>query len=101
MSKLRCGSKTRGPAVRLTRAKALSFSLAVGWVEGGQERHSMRRRFLGWIAPGLTVLAALAGCVSQPAHTNMDQSCDLLLRGGTIYDGGGGRSYIGDVAIRG
>jgi len=28
-------------------------------------------------------------------------SYDLILRGGTIYDGSGGKPYVGDVAIDG
>ncbi|HEX8573868.1 MAG TPA: D-aminoacylase [Allosphingosinicella sp.] len=43
-------------------------------------------------------LLALSSCASarepKPAF-------DTVLRGGTIYDGGGGAPYVGDVAIRG
>jgi N-acyl-D-amino-acid deacylase len=46
---------------------------------------------LGWIG---------GGCVARrSAQTNMEY--DLILRGGTIYDGSGGRAYVGDVAVRG
>ena len=36
----------------------------------------------------------LAACSQTPDH-------DLILRGGTIYDGSGGEPYVGDVAIDG
>ena len=40
------------------------------------------------------VICLVAGAApAQPA-------ADLVLRGGTIYDGGGGAPYVGDVAIR-
>jgi N-acyl-D-amino-acid deacylase len=35
-----------------------------------------------------------AAAVPRPAY-------DIVVRGGTIYDGGGGAPYVGDVAIRG
>ena len=46
----------------------------------------------------LAVLAVLAGSslAAQPAETY-----DLILRGGTIYDGSGGKPFTGDVAVRG
>lgn len=45
---------------------------------------------------GLTlwVLAVLVACAAP-------QEVDLVLRGGTIYDGSGGEPYVGDVAIVG
>jgi len=39
------------------------------------------------------LIVLLASCTS-PSH-------DVLLRGGTIYDGSGGEPFVGDVAIRG
>ncbi|MGK6320336.1 N-acyl-D-amino-acid deacylase family protein [Sphingomonas sp. DT-204] len=39
-------------------------------------------------------MAALAGCAPKPMF-------DVVVRGGTIYDGGGGSPYVGDVAIVG
>src|SRR3546814_16060773 len=42
----------------------------------------------------LLAAALLAGCAPQPAY-------DLLIRGGTIYDGSGAPPLVGDVAIRG
>ena len=44
---------------------------------------------------GLSVL--LASCAT-PA---IQPTADIMLRGGTIYDGGGGEPYVGDVVISG
>ena len=53
----------------------------------------MRGKYLGLI--GLSVLLASSASIAvQP-------SADILLRGGTIYDGNGGAPYVGDVVIRG
>ena len=41
-----------------------------------------------------TLLLTSAGSAASP-------SADIMLRGGTIYDGSGGAPYVGDVAIRG
>jgi N-acyl-D-amino-acid deacylase len=45
----------------------------------------------------------LAGCALAPAATPAPAPAapayDLLIRGGTIYDGSGGAPYVGDVAI--
>ena len=54
----------------------------------------MFRRHSAWCATAL--LAACATPSSQPAT-----SYDVVIRGGTIYDGGGGAPYVGDVAIEG
>ena len=44
------------------------------------------------------LLLALSSCAAardaRPAY-------DMVIRGGTIYDGGGGEPYVGDVAIKG
>jgi N-acyl-D-amino-acid deacylase len=45
----------------------------------------------------LTVLA-LAAIAAPAAAENL---YDVILRGGTIYDGSGGKPYVGDVALRG
>jgi N-acyl-D-amino-acid deacylase len=43
----------------------------------------------------LPVLAALAQAAGGP------RTYDLILRGGTIYDGSGGKPFVGDVAVNG
>jgi N-acyl-D-amino-acid deacylase len=49
---------------------------------------------------GLTLLALLS-LLAAPASGQAAEQYDLILRGGTIYDGGGGKPYTGDVALRG
>ncbi|HYD36638.1 MAG TPA: amidohydrolase family protein [Allosphingosinicella sp.] len=46
------------------------------------------------LAASLLILSSCATASPRPAY-------DTILRGGTIYDGGGGAPYVGDVAIRG
>ena len=46
--------------------------------------------------PAVLSLAALAACSFSPS-----ERYDVILRGGTIYDGSGGPPFVGDVAIRG
>lgn len=53
------------------------------------------RRTIG----SLSVAAALL-CVAGAA-AKADETVDVIIRGGTIYDGGEGRPFVGDVAIRG
>jgi N-acyl-D-amino-acid deacylase len=45
-------------------------------------------------AAATLVVASLAGCASAPEH-------DLIIRNGTIVDGSGAPSYVGDLAIDG
>src|SRR5262249_56792736 len=47
-------------------------------------------------APVAALLTALmlCGCAGEPAF-------DVVIRGGTLVDGGGGEPYTGDLAIRG
>jgi N-acyl-D-amino-acid deacylase len=45
----------------------------------------------------LCLLLALAG----PAYPAEPKTYDLILRGGTIYDGSGGKPFVGDVAVNG
>ena len=47
----------------------------------------------------LSTVAALL-CVAGAA-ARADEPVDILIRGGTIYDGGTGKPFVGDVAIRG
>ena len=57
----------------------------------------------------VSVLAMTSGCVTSPpaqvaAINTSRQSAtvyDMLIRGGTIYDGSGRTPYVGDVGIRG
>ena len=46
-------------------------------------------------------LAGASGCGGAATAQRADPpSYDVLIRGGTIYDGGGGAPYLGDIAIR-
>jgi N-acyl-D-amino-acid deacylase len=47
-------------------------------------------------ALGLCLLPAFAGLAGAAPRTY-----DLVLRGGTIYDGSGGKPFVGDVAVNG
>jgi N-acyl-D-amino-acid deacylase len=47
-----------------------------------------------WFTLGLSLL--VAACATAPA----EPAYDVVIRGGTIYDGSGGLPYIGDVGIR-
>lgn len=50
----------------------------------------------------LACLTALCLLLLHPAASPAaEQPYDLVLRGGTIYDGSGGKPYVGDVAVRG
>lgn len=53
------------------------------------------RRTIG----SLVLAAALLGVAGAAART--DTAVDVIIRGGTIYDGGAGKPFVGDVAIRG
>jgi N-acyl-D-amino-acid deacylase len=47
------------------------------------------------------VLAALLLALSSCATARTAPAYDTIVRGGTIYDGGGGAPFVGDVAIKG
>ncbi|MGH8275855.1 MAG: N-acyl-D-amino-acid deacylase family protein, partial [Steroidobacteraceae bacterium] len=50
----------------------------------------------------LGLLAAAGACAAPQAVGGPPGSAyDVLIRGGTVYDGSGGAPYVGDVAIRG
>ena len=51
-----------------------------------------------WTIGSLSVAAATH---SNAAAAKADEMADVIIRGGTIYDGGEGKSFVGDVAIRG
>ena len=53
------------------------------------------RRSIG----SLSAIAALLCVAGAAART--DGTVDVIIRGGTIYDGGEGKPFVGDVAIRG
>jgi N-acyl-D-amino-acid deacylase len=50
-------------------------------------------------AAGLAV-ALLAGCAA-PSPSSLNAQFDLVIRNGTIYDGGGRTPFVGDLAING
>lgn len=47
------------------------------------------------------VLALIALTLSSCASARATPAFDTVIRGGTIYDGGGGAPYTGDVAVKG
>ena len=49
--------------------------------------------------PCTLLVAACVGCVVGRSHRSPD--FDVLISGGTVYDGGGGRPFIADVGLRG
>ncbi|RYD40570.1 MAG: D-aminoacylase, partial [Sphingomonadales bacterium] len=49
---------------------------------------------------GSLSMAAALLCVAGAA-AKADGTADVIIRGGTIYDGGQGKPFVGDVAIRG
>ncbi|MBA3940309.1 MAG: amidohydrolase [Sphingopyxis sp.] len=53
------------------------------------------RRTIGLVSAAAALLA-VSGAGAQP-----DEAVDVIIRGGTIYDGGEGNPFVGDVAIRG
>ena len=58
---------------------------------------AMKRLRQFWLANLFALLAACAAPTAQRAPA----SYDLVIRGGTIYDGAGGAPYVGDVAVAG
>jgi N-acyl-D-amino-acid deacylase len=49
----------------------------------------------------IALAAVAAGSLSACAPVQPEPSYDVVIRGGTIYDGSGGAPYVGDVAIAG
>ena len=51
-----------------------------------------------WMVAACAAVTLVAGaCASTPGGAGYD----LVVRGGTIYDGSGGAPFTGDVAVRG
>ena len=48
----------------------------------------------------LLLASSLAACASAGGAAPLGQA-DVLIKGGTIYDGGTGKPYVGDVALKG
>src|SRR5262245_53369787 len=48
---------------------------------------------------GMRALLAMSALVMAGGFVQAEESHDLLLRGGMIYDGSGGKPFVGDVAI--
>jgi N-acyl-D-amino-acid deacylase len=48
-----------------------------------------------------TAAAGLLWSAAAPGQRPTSSAYDVLIRGGTIYDGSGGAPYLGDVAIKG
>src|SRR5947199_1722554 len=46
-------------------------------------------------------LCLIPGLIPGPALAASPKTYDLILRGGTIYDGSGGKPYVADVAVNG
>ncbi len=51
--------------------------------------------------PATASLCLMLTLASFPALADDMRAYDLILRGGTLYDGSGGKPYVGDVAING
>ncbi|WP_284734490.1 N-acyl-D-amino-acid deacylase family protein [Sphingosinicella terrae] len=57
----------------------------------------MKRRWTGAIGRPWLMLALLASAGAQA--TTPAPTYDIVIRGGTVYDGSGGEPYVGDVAV--
>ena len=59
----------------------------------------MRTRALALLA--LTLCGAAPARPAAPSEAAQPPAYDVVIRGGTIYDGSGGAPFHGDVAVRG
>ena len=62
--------------------------------------HSLARRSFRRAVRALLLSGGLAGAVGAGGAAPAPQA-DVLIAGGTIYDGGAGKPYVGDVALKG
>lgn len=62
--------------------------------------HSLARRSFRRAVRALLLSGGLAGAVAAGGAAPAPQA-DVLITGGTIYDGGTGKPYVGDVALKG
>ena len=62
--------------------------------------HSLARRSFRRAVRALLLSGGLAGAVAAGGAAPAPQA-DVLIAGGTIYDGGAGKPYVGDVALKG
>lgn len=60
-----------------------------------------QRSTIPTLAAALTPLLLGACAAVEPPTSTTDRDVDLVLRGGTVYDGRGGSPVVADVAIRG
>jgi N-acyl-D-amino-acid deacylase len=58
------------------------------------------REFRRALSPSVAALLAMLGCGTASAAAQ-PPAYDVVIRGGTVYDGSGGAPIVGDVAIRG
>jgi N-acyl-D-amino-acid deacylase len=49
----------------------------------------------------MAALALVLAALAQQTADTKTPDYDLILRGGTVYDGSGGKPFVGDVAVRG
>ncbi|PDH63924.1 MAG: amidohydrolase, partial [Sphingomonadaceae bacterium MED-G03] len=62
--------------------------------------HPLARRSFRRAVRALLLSGGLAGAVGAGGAAPAPQA-DVLIAGGTIYDGGAGKPYVGDVALKG
>jgi len=77
-----------------------SFSNAAIALRWGMPRHSLLclRRSLAVASLPAALLAAI---FPLALHAQSPEPADVILRGGTIYDGSEGKPYVGDIALNG
>jgi N-acyl-D-amino-acid deacylase len=53
------------------------------------------------VKPTISILAAMTLLGAGAAQSASSEPYDVVIRGGSIYDGSGGRPFIGDVGVKG